>query len=71
MAAPMRLPPLTLAHSPISGLGDRFSAWLAIFALARLRGRDVVIRDWQNVTRSGVGNQQHDVATALACLVLP
>ena len=70
---------LTLVDGPVSGLGDRFAAWLALFALARIRNDSVLITPkrwarnerWVNHTRSGEANQIADVRQALDCFVLP
>jgi hypothetical protein len=69
---------LTLLSPPVSGLGDRFSAWLALFTVARFRGNETVLLSkdrWLgragNHTRSREANQESDIAIALDCISLP
>lgn len=67
---------LTLIDPPTSGLGDRFSAWFALFVLARVCGNETVLLTraaWSrsNRTHSREANQERDIALALECLVLP
>ena len=59
--------------SLISGFGDRFSAWLALFTLAHLRGERVLLtaRLWANKTVSKEKQQVADIQQALDCLLLP
>ena len=65
--------PLSLADSPSSGLGDRLSAWLNLFVVARLNQRQAVLnrKAWSNHTHSGEAAQARDVINALECLILP
>ena len=65
--------PLVWLDAPTSGLGDRFSAWLALFAFARLRHTTAVILNgtWMPRTHSHQASQSRDIQLALACLVLP
>lgn len=56
-----------------SGFGDRFSAWVALFAAAALLGDHVLLTSdqWYNMTISKVAGQRYDVQNALDCLLLP
>ena len=67
------MPEITLGDPPISGLGDRFSAWLSLFAMARLRAASVVLPDtsWAKIAHSHQANQNRDMSAALDCLMLP
>jgi hypothetical protein len=67
---------LSLADSPHSGLGDRLSAWISIFALAHVRHEDVLFTTarWlggSNDTNSREANQAADVQALVRCLRLP
>ena len=64
---------LTLSDPPNSGLGDRFSAWLALFTLAKHRNATATLPNasWSPIAHSHQANQNRDMSSALACFVLP
>lgn len=68
---------LTLHHPPVSGFGDRFSAWLALMALAELTSETVLLSEdrWRGgrstILKSKEANQAHDVEQAFSCWTLP
>ena len=68
---------LTFSDPPSSGLGDRFSCWVMLLAVAILRGEVLLIRPskWPLSThaanRDGQLNQRRDVGEALDCVKWP
>ena len=61
---------LGLLRAPSSGLGDRFGAWMNVFALAMLR-RERVLLEWPDAWRRLPASIAADAVRGIGCLTLP